>query len=501
MLGKDILAGGGSDGRSLAGDPVLRSVARQRSAVLTDAIDHKSDATLAQLEEPYEVDSYVETKQFSAAFESALPSEYNGRLAVMPVDIDDVDTEGEEDEVEDAEESDEEGGDGEAVGDDQQKRQPSIPRPVLPGIPLWAERDAQAGEMAQALLQRGVQSPAEMLDEEADAIQSSLTDPDSGDLRSPADVAGVEYAERGHLEYYRRHRYGLPQQESLESIIAREATYDHETGTRLKGIWGSHDPAGIQEGMLEELAAPYDFYGHQAKEQGAGIDTEREASMTPAERQVNDQRKKLRDMIEKPMPVVTRPIWPLYAMLAGVDQVQQVVKGGMIASTRCMVIVGNGMGGIGFGLGKHKEPADATKQALLNAQRDMIHIDTHHGGLHHDLIGKKNNVYVIIRAAPTSSGILKAAPLIADVFELAGITRASAKIVGSHRRNPYIVTQALFDAFNHHYPPQQEAYMRGLRYVPYTSDRLYPRTVYPQQPKGPRFPPANSRLIKGSLRT
>ena len=96
--------------------------------------------------------------------------------------------------------------------------------------------------------------------------------------------------------------------------------------------------------------------------------------------------------------------------------------------------------------------------------------------------------------------MLKAAPLIMDVFELAGIKRASAKIVGSHRRSPYIVVQSLFDAFNHHYPPEAEAAMRGLRMQWSTADRLNPRTTFPFNPakSGPRFktPPANARFVQ-----
>jgi small subunit ribosomal protein S5 len=161
-----------------------------------------------------------------------------------------------------------------------------------------------------------------------------------------------------------------------------------------------------------------------------------------------------------------------------------------------MVVVGNGMGGIGVGMMKHPDAEAAVKKALAKATRDMVHINSHKGALYHDLIGKKNNVYVIVRTLPSSVEVFKAAPLVSDILELAGINRYSAKIVGSHkgRRNPYIVTQAVFDAFNHHYPPEREAYIRGIRPVWATADRVTRHTVYPQNPRGPRFPPANSRI-------
>lgn len=94
--------------------------------------------------------------------------------------------------------------------------------------------------------------------------------------------------------------------------------------------------------------------------------------MSPEERILDEQRKKLRDLIERPLPIISRPIWPLHALIGAIDQVQQVVSGGMIASTRCMIIVGNEVGGAGFGIGKHKEPMMATKIALANAQRGKI---------------------------------------------------------------------------------------------------------------------------------
>jgi hypothetical protein len=81
-----------------------------------------------------------------------------------------------------------------------------------------------------------------------------------------------------------------------------------------------------------------------------------------------------------------------------------------------------------------------------------------------------------------------------------GISHASAKIVGSRRRNPYIVMQAIFDAFNHHTPPEDEAATRGLRLQWMGANRLNPRFSYPYQPTGPRYPSANQRLAMGRSR-
>lgn len=219
--------------------------------------------------------------------------------------------------------------------------------------------------------------------------------------------------------------------------------------------------------------------------------------MNSEERALNEQRKFLRDVIERPLPIINRPIWPLHAIVTAVDQVQQVVKGGMISSTRCMIVVGNTLGGCGFGIGKHTEPYMATKMALTNAQRDMIHLSLHKKSLYHDVIGKKNNLFVILRTLPSTTTYNNASPMLQDLLDIIGIENVSAKIVGGRRREAYQVVQALFDAFHHHKPPEVEAFKRGLRMQWVGADRHNPRNVYPFSSGGPKFPSANARWVQG----
>jgi ribosomal protein S5 len=256
----------------------------------------------------------------------------------------------------------------------------------------------------------------------------------------------------------------------------------------------------VPRGILEEFAHPLDFTSGEDGSGEAKVSTLREAAMSPSEHARNEQRKRLRELIEKPAPIVTRPMWPLYALITGADQVTQVVKGGMVQTMRCMVVVGNGMGGIGVGVAKHKDSASATKAALNIAMRDMIHVATHKGQLFHDLIGRKNNVYVSLRTMPAGSNLLRGAPLVLDILELAGVTAASAKIFGSHRRNPYVVTQAIFDSFNHHTSPDDDAARRGLRISWNGYSKIAPRLAFPSSARGPRFPAANDRYVKGNQR-
>lgn len=85
--------------------------------------------------------------------------------------------------------------------------------------------------------------------------------------------------------------------------------------------------------------------------------------------------------------------------------------------------------------------------------------------------------------------------LIRHIFSFMGIKNASAKIVGSKRRNPYTIIQAVFDAFQNHTPPEEAAFKRGLRMQWMGSDRHSPRNYYPSQPKGPRHVPDKKGAI------
>lgn len=364
------------------------------------------------------------------------------------------------------------------------------------------EDDALLEEQAKQILEAGAakgkqaaSSTGSQLQQAADAW--SLSGDDSSDWGGdPYDVRFGQSPYSMMRDWKAQHGLGDTDTEE-EELLARGV--DDETGTRINGVYGDRVET-IPAQILRELAQEKDLQTHSIGSLYPKARTVREEAMTPEERLLDEQRKRLKDMIEKPLPIVSRPIWPTYAMIAAVDQVHQVVSGGMIQSTRCMIIVGNGQGGAGYGIGKHKEPFMATKMALADAHRDMIHVSTHKGQLYHDLIGKKNSTYVIIRTMPSSTGFLNAPPLITDTFEMMGIKSASAKTVGSKRRNPYTVVQALFDAFNHHYPPEEEAANRGLRMQWMGADRHNPRNVYPFSPSGPRYASASERHIGGRFR-
>lgn len=475
-------------GKPLEDDPVLAGILSQANFRSVNPLEPEAfSERLGGLEEPKDIQVLAATRRFANALN--IPEEFRDRVNVVPT-TDDVAA------LTDIEAEDPSDSKAQALESlAALKAARSIP--VLPSVSYEAEADSQAAEMAANLLRNT--EAGRLVAAGGDALgglNSLLLGPD-GEAVEPHVATGLH--DSRHAELIRRRMYGATEFTDDEAENAMRIAYDSNTGTMTRGVWGD-DPSSIPRGVLDELSTPYDFYGGSHVDSIPDVTTEREAAMTPEERVINEQRKRLRDVIEKPLPIATRPLWPLHALITGADVVRQVVSGGVVDSTRCMVVVGNGQGGIGFGMAKHKDPFACTKKALQLAQRDMIHVSTHKGQLFHDLIGRKNNVYVAIRTLPAGTPFINAAPLITDVFELAGVKHASAKVFGSHRRNPYIVTQALFDAFNHHESPEESAAKRGLRMVWATADRVNPRTMYPFSSKGPRFPAANDRFVRGNMR-
>jgi small subunit ribosomal protein S5 len=517
-------AGGGAAPPLHEADPVLSGLLEGASNDLASPPDLKRLSPLVGgVEEPFDVGVVVATHRFAGV--PKFSSDFAGRVLAVPTreDIED----GTDQEDEDGPKGVRKVAAQRAAVDAMRRARaiaadaplaPHLPAPLLPYLPQGpaGEARARAEEMTASLLSAdpglararastaaaaaggGEGEEEEDEEEEGEGKGKGLLVDEDGELLDPSAAMGLH--DGGRLAgvaaaLARGRRLVATPSERLRAA----AMWDEDEGSSIS-VLGGDDPEAIPRGVLEEFAQPLDFGGYGAsRRQGPGAGeapSAREALMTPSERALNEKRKALRAMIEAPVPVATRPIWPLYSLIAGVDTVRLVTSGGVVDSIRCMVVVGNGMGGVGVGLGKHKDAFDSTRIALEKATRDMIHLATHNGCLYHDLLGKKNGVRVLLRANPaTGGGVLRGAPAIVDVLELAGVKSASAKIFGSHRRNPYVVMQALFDAFNHHQSPEEEAAKRGLRLLRHTVDRANPRTVYPFNPPGPRFPPANHRFV------
>jgi small subunit ribosomal protein S5 len=130
--------------------------------------------------------------------------------------------------------------------------------------------------------------------------------------------------------------------------------------------------------------------------------------------------------------------------LVGINRVAKVVKGGRRFSFAAMVVVGDGRGRVGFGTGKAREVPEAIRKATEQAKRNMIRIPLREGRtLHHDVKGHFGAGKVILRAAPSGTGIIAGGPMRA-VFETMGVQDVVAKSMGT--QNPNNMIKATFDA-------------------------------------------------------
>ncbi len=147
--------------------------------------------------------------------------------------------------------------------------------------------------------------------------------------------------------------------------------------------------------------------------------------------------------------------------LVAINRVAKVVKGGRRFGFAALVVVGDQRGRVGFGHGKAREVPEAVRKATESAKRSMIRVPLREGRtLHHDVKGRHGAGKVVLRAAPTGTGIIAGGPMRA-VFETLGVHDVVAKSVGSS--NPYNMIQATFDALRNSYSPRTIAAKRGKK--------------------------------------
>ena len=121
--------------------------------------------------------------------------------------------------------------------------------------------------------------------------------------------------------------------------------------------------------------------------------------------------------------------------LVSINRITKVVKGGRRFGFAALVVVGNQKGSIGIGQGKSKQVPDAIKKATEDAKRSMHKVPLKDGRtLHHDVYIKNGSGKVLMRSAPTGTGIIAGGPMRA-VCEVLGIKDVVAKSLGSANRH------------------------------------------------------------------
>jgi len=155
--------------------------------------------------------------------------------------------------------------------------------------------------------------------------------------------------------------------------------------------------------------------------------------------------------------------------LVAINRVAKVVKGGRRFGFAALVVVGDGRGRVGYGAGKAREVPEAIQKATEQAKARMIRVPLREGRtVHHDIKGRFGAGKVVIRCAPTGTGIIAGGPMRA-VFESLGIQDVVAKSIGSS--NPYNMIKATMEALQATRSPRFIANKRGKKISEITSRR------------------------------
>ena len=128
-----------------------------------------------------------------------------------------------------------------------------------------------------------------------------------------------------------------------------------------------------------------------------------------------------------------------------INRVTKVTKGGKKLRFSALVVVGDGKGKVGFGLGKAPEVPDAIRKAIEKAKKNMIDIPVTRGTIPHTIMTKFGSTKILLKPAKSGTGVI-AGSTVRAIMDAAGITDIVTKCIGSS--NPHNLVKATFKALS-----------------------------------------------------